>query len=345
MTEKLKDPVKQLLQTWISDRHQALLEQIMMTWEEGMGRFVPDESLLHRILEQATPAPADHALGDFAADTEGDLGIALDLIEAASSQGEVLKRLLEGLQPFAERSALFVIKQGIASLYASRGFEAESPKGAVPVVPPPELEDLIQGRRASIDVLGAAYSALLAPLSRFEASSARILPLRLRRKTVAVLMVDSGLRQVMDHPNHVRALTHVAEATLSFLAGIKEEEKTGGASVEAAPSAPTQRLPEPITETAVPLLDAKVRANAERSARVLVGDIELYFPAKVTQGKQRGNLYGMLKEELDRSRASFTDRYGVEMENQHQIFYQTIVAQLCEGDPSKLGPAPWAPQR
>jgi len=78
---------------------------------------------------------------------------------------------------------------------------------------------------------------------------------------------------------------------------------------------------------------------------VLVGDIELYFPAKVTQGKQRGNLYGMLKEELDRSRASFTDRYGVEMENQHQIFYQTIVAQLCEGDPSKLGPAPWAPQR
>jgi hypothetical protein len=135
----------------------------------------------------------------------------------------------------------------------------------------------------------------------------------------------------------------VAEATLSFLAGLKEEEKTG-ASVEVSPSIPTQRLPEPITETNAPPLDPKVRANAERSARVLVGDIELYFPAKVTQGKQRGNLYGMLREELDRSRASFTDRYGVEMENQYQIFYHTIIAQLCEGDPSKLGPAPWGPQ-
>jgi len=342
MTENLKDPVKQVVQTWIAERHQALLEQIMMTWQEGMGRFSPDEPLLQKILEIATPPSSGGPLGDFSSDTEGDLGIALDLIEAATSQGEVLKRLLEGLQPFAERSALFVIKQGIASLYATRGFESEPAKGASPVVPPPELEDLIQGRRSSIDTSGAPYAALLAPLSRFEATSVLILPLRLRRKTVAVVMVDSGLRQVVDHPNHVRALAHVAEATLSFLAGLKEEDKT---AVEAAPSVPTQRLPEPITETQVPPLDPKIRANAERSARVLVGDIELYFPAKVAQGRQRGNLYGMLREELDRSRASFTERYGVEMENQHQIFYQTIVAQLCEGDPSKLGPAPWAPQR
>ena len=81
---------------------------------------------------------------------------------------------------------------------------------------------------------------------------------------------------------------------------------------------------------------------AERSARVLVGDIELYFPAKVAQGQAQGSLYAVLRDELDRSRASFTERYGVDLENQHQIFYQTVVQQLCAGDPSRLGPAPWS---
>jgi len=339
MTENLKDPLRQILQAWLTDRQKALLEQVA----QAAGRMSPDDALLQKILELAAAPPSfDNPLNDFSGDIESDLGNGLNLIESAASQGDVLKRLLEGLQPFAERSALFVIKQGIATLYATRGFESDAPKGSAPIVPPPELEDLIQGRRSSIEGPGPAYNALLAPLSRFEASGVCILPLRLRRKTVALLLVDSGLRQVVDHPSHVRALAHSAEAMLSFVAGLREEEKTG-AGGEALPSVPTQRIPEPIQESEAPPLDPKIRANAERSARVLVGDIELYFPAKVSQGRQRGNLYGLLREELDRSRASFVDRYGADVENLHQIFYQTIVAQLCEGNPSKLGPAPWAP--
>ena len=95
-------------------------------------------------------------------------------------------------------------------------------------------------------------------------------------------------------------------------------------------------------ESAPPALDPMVRINAERSARVLVGDIELYFPAKVAQGQNQGNLYAAMRDELDRSRASFVERYGAELESQHQIFYKTVVQQLCAGNPSRLGPAPWA---
>lgn len=346
MDETLREPLKQMIHKWVNDRHQALLEQVMMTWEEGMGRLSPDDVLLQKIEELLAPpelpASAEDPFPDVASDTDNDLGAALTLIEASPNQGEVLKRLLEGLQPFVERSALFVIKQGIASLFANRGFESDIPKAGTPVVPPPELDELIQGRIPLLDATGPAYLALLGSLSRFEAADVRILPLRLRRKTVALLLVDSGLRQVLDHPNHVRALTHTAEATLSFLAGQREDEKTS-APVETHPSMPTQRVQEPIPEPAVAPLDPKIRANAERSARVLVGDIELYFPAKVTQGRQKGSLYAALRDELDRSLASFIERYSAEVENQHHIFYQTVVQQLCEGDPAKLGQAPWAP--
>jgi hypothetical protein len=342
MDETLSEPLKQMIHKWVNERHQALLEQVMMTWEEGMGRLVPDDGLLQKIQETlAPPPPLEDPFPEVVSDTENDLGAALNLIESSSSQGEVLKRLLEGLQPFVERSALFVIKQGIASLFAHRGFESDMPKAGAPVVPPPELEEVIQCRVPFLSTPGPAYLSLLTILSRFEASGVCILPLRLRRKTVALLLVDSGLRQVIDHPNHVRALAHTAEATLSFLAGTREDEKTSTA-VETHPSMPTQRIPEPIPVPVAPPLDPKVRANAERSARVLVGDIELYFPNKVAQGRQKGNLYAVLRDELDRSLASFAERYTADVENQYHIFYQTVVQQLCEGDATKLGQAPWA---
>ena len=343
MDENLREPLKQMIHKWVNDRHQAILEQVMMTWEEGMGRLTPDDALLLKIQELLEPPPPpEDPFPDVVSDTENDLGAALNLLESSASQGEVLKRLLEGLQPFVERSALFVIKQGIASLFATRGFESDLPKPGAPVVPPADLEEVIQCRVPFISRPGPAYLALLGILSRFEAADVCILPLRLRRKTVALLLVDSGLRQVIDHPNHVRALAHAAEATLSFLAGSKEDEKTA-APAASHPSMPTQRIPEPISEPAVSPLDPKVRANAERSARVLVGDIELYFPNKVLQGRQKGNLYAALRDELDRSLASFVERYTTDVENHYHIFYQTVLHQLCDGDVSKLGQAPWAP--
>ena len=336
MDESNQAALKTLLQQWINDRHQALREQVLSAWRDAQSSLVPDDQLVELILAFAAPAPTVVE----AQDTDADLGAALDLLAEAGTQGEVLKRLLDGAMRFAERSALYVIKQGIASLYAHRGFDAEHPKLGVPVVPPAELEQLIQGHAALLDAPGPAYTALLGPLSRFEASGVRIIPLHLRRKTVALLLVDSGLQEALQHPSDLRAVALAAEVRLAYLAGAKDEERA--AQSEAHPSVLTQRIPDAIAESAPPALDPMVRINAERSARVLVGDIELYFPAKVAQGQNQGNLYAAMRDELDRSRASFVERYGAELESQHQIFYKTVVQQLCAGNPSRLGPAPWA---
>lgn len=338
MDDHRKDQIRPMLQSWLQERMKSLQEQVMLTWEEGMGRLNPDDALLQKLADVAAPAvPAFQATSSD--ELEGNLGEALDLLESSANQGEVLKNMLQGMQPFVERSAIFVVKQGIATLYAQRGFESDNPRMGTHVMPVGELESLIQGRLSSIQRPAEAYKALLEPLSRFEASEILVLPLRLRYKPVALLLVDSGLRQRIDHPHMVRALTHCTEAALSYQAGQKEDEKVAPAPV--APNVPTMQIPEPIQEEQGLPLDPKTRANAERSARVLVGDIELYFPAKVSQGKAQRNLYGVLKEEIERSRASFVDRYGIELEEQHRIFYQTLVQQLCEGDATRLGSTPW----
>lgn len=328
--------LKTLLQDWMTQRQQALLEQVMLAWSEASSHLSPDEALLDSI-RGAVPAPPPPPAPEVVPARAEALEAALDRLEDAATQGEVLKQLLEGLQPFAERSAIFVLKQGIASLFAQRGFQGDAPR--TPVVPPPDLEALLHGRTRLLGEDGPGYAALLAPLGAGPGAQARVLPLRLRRRVVALVLADSGDAAALAGTAPLRALVLAAEAKLSHLAGAKEEERAAAAEVN--PSTLTQRIPEAIAEPPAAGLDPKVRMNAERSARVLVGDIELYFPAKVVQGQQQGNLYAVLRDELDRSRASFVERYGSDLEDRFQIFSNTVVQQLCGGDASRLGPAPW----
>jgi hypothetical protein len=325
------------LEAWLNQQNQTLLEEVMATWQAALSKFHPDEILLSGLRDAAGPSePADQA-----GSTDSQLGTALDLLEGAGSQSDLLKRLLDTLTPLVERSALFVLKQGLASLYAHRGFEAGAPLKTGAVVPPPELEGVIQGLSRSLRRRGPGYTALLAPISAFEATDVAVFPLRHKKKTVALLLVDSGLRQKLDHPEQIRALVLATSAMLASLAAGKDEEPRPHPA-ETPSSAATQVVPEPI-EVASPVdLDPRSRAAAERLARVLVGDVELYFPAKVAEARTKGNLYGLLRDELERSRATFVERFGEGVEIKHRIFTTTLIHQLCDGDVSKLGAAPWA---
>jgi len=332
------DALRSRLEAWLNQQNQALLEEVMASWQKALGHFHPSETLLAQ-LREAMPAPEPFGPSG---PQDQDLAAALDLLEGATSQSDLLKRLLDALAPLVERSALFILKQGLASLYAHRGFEAEAPAKAGAVVPPRELEALIQGITRSLRHKGSAYTALMAPVSAFEATDIAIFPLLHKKRAVALVLVDSGLRQTLDHPEQARALVLVASAMLASLAAGKEEDARPHPPQESHPSAPTQVVPELIEPPVLVDLDPRTRAAAERLARVLVGDVELYFPAKVAQARAQGNLYRQLRDELERSRATFVERFGEEVEVRHRIFTTTIIQLLCDGDASRLGAAPWA---
>ena len=62
----------------------------------------------------------------------------------------------------------------------------------------------------------------------------------------------------------------------------------------------------------------------------------------MAQARTQGDLYGLLREELDRSRQSFVERFGEDLERQQGIFSRAAVDLLCEGDAGRLGDAHWA---
>jgi outer membrane biosynthesis protein TonB len=77
--------------------------------------------------------------------------------------------------------------------------------------------------------------------------------------------------------------------------------------------------------------------EARRFARLLVSEIKLYNEQKVRDGRDAGDLYDRLREDIDRSRQMYDKRVRPEVSNRYDYFHHELVQMLAEGDPSKLG--------
>lgn len=105
----------------------------------------------------------------------------------------------------------------------------------------------------------------------------------------------------------------------------------------AAPAATPRRrydaaLPIEVSDEERPLHD-----KAWRFARLLVSEIKLYNETQVKEGREAGDLYGRLREHIDRSRQMYDERYAHQIGGRYDYFHHALVNTLAEGDASKLG--------
>ena len=141
-------------------------------------------------------------------------------------------------------------------------------------------------------------------------------------------------------------------------------ENTGGyegsadlraSSVQDQPPAPPTPAPTPASTYSAPLgtarrygADAELpvevneserrfHTDARRFARLLVSEIKLYNEQKVKDGRSQGNLYNLLREDIDRSRQMYDKRISPEVTARYDYFHHELVKTLAEGDPSRLG--------
>jgi hypothetical protein len=85
--------------------------------------------------------------------------------------------------------------------------------------------------------------------------------------------------------------------------------------------------------------DADTHRKAQRFARLLVDEIKLYNQAKVAEGRRNKDLYDRLKEDIDKSRATFQKRYGSTIASTGDYFQKEVVRSLAEDDLSVMGSA------
>lgn len=111
-----------------------------------------------------------------------------------------------------------------------------------------------------------------------------------------------------------------------------------------AETAPAQAAAEPAPPSAAPVAapipageDGEVHKKARRFAKLLVDEIKLYNQGKVTEGRQNRDLYDRLKDDIEKSRASYEKRYGSTVAKDGDYFNQELVRILADNDAALLG--------
>jgi hypothetical protein len=126
-------------------------------------------------------------------------------------------------------------------------------------------------------------------------------------------------------------------------AAVAQPEPQPAASTEAAapisPLGSTRRYGSSDSDFPVDVNDQERRYHneARRFARLLVSEIKLYNEQKVRDGRDHGDLYDRLREDIDRSRQMYDKRVRPEVAGRYDYFHHELVNMLAEGDSSKLG--------
>ncbi|HEV2960339.1 MAG TPA: hypothetical protein VG649_00825 [Candidatus Angelobacter sp.] len=317
---------------------QAILEEtVAELFEAALPRL--QQEIVRRAVEEVEsaliPAP-----GSSPTDL---LNAALASIQNSISQSEILRHLLEAIARFSSRAALFVVKGSSVTAWQGTGFQdndsikqlnLNSANGL--------LAKAIQGKSP---VQGAAQefdSAFEVGPNAPADGNCVVLPLVVKEKVAAVIYADGGI--VADNPIDLAALNIICRFSALWLE-IAAVRKAGGAGTGVAPEEPAPQAPtvvpseavaQPASAMATPVED-EVHKKAKRFAKLLVDEIKLYNQPKVAEGRQNRDLYERLKEDIDKSRATYDKRYGESSVAGSDYFTQELIRILADNDVSLMG--------
>ncbi len=277
----------------------------------------------------------------------GQFDAAMAAVQQAGSQADILRQLLEGESKFASRVALFVVKGTAANGWQAIGFsDNDSIKSAAlntsSGLAAKAMQDLAPVSGA-VGELDPAF-ATVAQLPRNAACM--VLPIVVKDKGAALLYADGGPSGAAMDTAALSALSRFAAICLELNA----LRKSGASAVEeAAPtpavaaaafasatpafaSAPAQPAPAPAASE-----ESELHKKARRFAKLLVEEIKLYNQPKVAEGRQKRDLYDRLKEDIEKSRASYEKRYGDGPAASAGYFNQELIRILADNDATLMG--------
>src|SRR5216684_860420 len=276
-------------------------------------------------LQQAL-APPENSPSDL-------LNSAVTAIQESSSQADILRRLLEGAARFAGRAALFVVKAksiagwqalGFADNDCLKTFALDTGTGLV--------AQAIQSRAPASGPAREFDEGFVAKVAAPAGENCVVLPLVVKLKVAAIVYADAGTEAggALDAPA-LDLLTRVAAMWIELVT----LRKASGAE-EAQPSAPEPVAPAPAPAPVAPA-ETEVHKKARRFAKLLVDEIRLYNQSKVAEGRKEKNLYDRLRDDIEKSRATYDKRYSDNTALAADYFTEELIRILADNDISLMG--------
>ena len=336
---------------------------------EVLARHLPEirQEMVRRVIAELPAAGASEGGAASAV-----LEAALAALQDVTSQADILNVLLDFAARFSGRVALFVVRGETATVWQARGFPDDNGLRNFNL----NLSDAVVARVVHERIPGAAGldfdPNFLARVGHAAGGNAILLPLVLREKVSALVYSDCGLEGGKLDVSALKLLMRSAGMWLEVLA-LRKAMLGGAPAAEPAPpvpersqvtvasvtperaaavaaSAPAHAAPQQAahaaSRTAIAVAtpesdwtpeERDLHLRAQRFARLLVDEIKLYNQAKVAEGRAARDLYDRLKEDIDKSRASYQKRYGSTPAASADYFTKELVRILADNDASLLG--------
>ncbi|MFB3815878.1 MAG: GAF domain-containing protein [Terriglobales bacterium] len=324
--------------------------------------------VVQRVLQELQPllAPSPQA------SPTGRLKTAISSIHQATAQSDILRALLDAAVSFSGRAAIFVVRGNSAMGWQGRGFRDNDAIRLLAL----DLNIGLAGRayQQHVAIAGPVAQFEARFMAGFGApvdGNCLVLPLLIRERVTALLYADAGT-QPGNKPDvaALELLVRTAGLWIELVAMRKagapaaltsqHTAASGGAAArspaavpipEVAPAVPSVAPPAaPLPPEAVPTVvmpapkpestvgpDDDLHRKAQRFARLLVDEIKLYNQAKVNEGKQNRDLYDRLKDDIEKSRATYDKRYAQTPVAAADYFSRELVRILADNDPALLG--------
>lgn len=316
---------------------------------------------LRKDLITRVTAELEHAPGSSPTEI---LNAAVSSMQEAATQADILKALLDGAAKFSRRCGLLVLRGSTATGWQARGFANNDLFKTVSV-------DCARGLTAR--VLESQLPST-APANEFDPAFAgrfgtrrngtvTLFPLVIKEKVAALLYADGG--EEGEQGLDAAALALLVRATGQWVEMLALRRSAPGEAVNHATPAATHATPPqaavakpapvpppapaPEHVAAQPAAAAAtvnysepregeddIHNKARRFAKLLVDEIKLYNQSKVAEGRQTRDLYDRLKDDIDKSRATYDRRYGQSVTDV-DYFRQELVRILADNDVALLG--------
>jgi len=311
------------------------------------------ETVVQEVLREVGPAHARNGESSTRGSSAA-LQKAISAIQAGTTQKEILRALLDNTVLYSGRAALFVVKNGAATGWQGIAFGNNDAIKDFPLDIGSGLASRVMRSRASEK--GTSSDVDQHFTSKFGVPSEGdvvLLPLLLKDKISALVYADSGTEGGTLDVAALDVLVRATSAWLEVISQRKQAQKDAPSVNDPfAPHAPShgkahaETVPEVAMSaaaawggpTSIPSgEDGEIHRKAQRFARLLIDEIKLYNHAKVADGRKHRDLYDRLREDIEKSRATYQKRYGNSVAGAADYFSQELIRSLAEDDVSLLG--------
>jgi hypothetical protein len=266
------------------------------------------------------------------------LNAAASSIQDSTSQAEILRHLLEGAARFCGRAALFVLKSGALNGWQGTGFDNNDAVKSFNLGASAGLAgEAIQNRAPVVGAASKFDSGFIASTGSPADGNCVVLPLLVKEKVAAVIYADAG--KLPDSTLDVSALTVLCRFAALWLelTALRKAGVTPPPEEAQAASAAVASTGVSAGGGTVSVVDEDIHRKARRFAKLLVDEIKLYNQSKVTEGRQHRDLYDRLKEDIEKSRAAYEQRFGETAAASANYFTQELVRVLADNDVALMG--------